>query len=73
MRKVIKLYNPEKDKSSFFVALSRAKKEIMFTFCEYRNSSKYPKQSHDQINEFFELLKKTVLASVVYESECTED
>ncbi len=64
---------PEEDRCAFFVALSRAKKEIMFTFCEYRNSSKYPKQSHDQINEFFELLKKPGLASVVYESECTED
>lgn len=48
---------PEEDRCAFFVALSRAKKEIFFTFCKYRYSSKYPKQKHDDINEFFELLR----------------
>lgn len=64
---------PEEDRCAFFVALSRAKKEIMFTFCEYRKSSRYPKQSHNQINEFFELLKKPGVASVVHERESVED
>ena len=56
---------PEEDRCTFFVALSRAKEEILFTFCKYRNTSKYPKQSHEQINEFFELLKTPGVATII--------
>lgn len=56
---------PEEDRCAFFVALSRAKKELLFTFCEFRYSSKYPKQSHNQINEFFELLRTPGVAGIV--------
>lgn len=56
---------PEEDRCAFFVALSRAKKEILFTFCKYRYSSRYPKQSHTQINEFFELLKRPGVAKII--------
>lgn len=56
---------PDEDRCTFFVALSRAKEEILFTFCKYRYTSKYPKQSHDQINEFFELLKTPGIATVI--------
>ncbi len=56
---------PEEDRCTFFVALSRAKKEILFTFCKYRHTSKYPKQSHNQINEFFELLKTPGVATII--------
>ena len=56
---------PEEDRCTFFVALSRAKKEILFTFCEYRYTHKYPKQSHSQINEFFELLKIPGVATII--------
>ena len=56
---------PDEDRCTFFVALSRAKEEILFTFCKYRYTNKYPKQSHDQINEFFELLKTPGVATVI--------
>lgn len=56
---------PEEDRCTFFVALSRAKKEILFTFCKYRYTSRYPKQSHDQINEFFDLLRTPGIATII--------
>ena len=56
---------PDEDRCTFFVALSRAKEEILFTFCKYRYTSKYPKQSHKQINEFFELLKTPGIATII--------
>lgn len=52
---------PEEDRCAFFVALSRAKKEIYFTFCNSRNMRK---QFHNDINEFFELLQKPGIATV---------
>lgn len=56
---------PEEDRCAFFVALSRAKKEIFFTFCEYRNTKRFPRQTHDQINEFFELLQEPGIATII--------
>lgn len=56
---------PEEDRCAFFVALSRAKKEILFTFCKYRSSNRYPNQSHIKINEFFDLLKTPGVAKVI--------
>lgn len=56
---------PDEDRCTFFVALSRAKKEILFTFCKYRYTSRFPKQSHAQINEFFELLKVPGIATII--------
>lgn len=55
----------EEDRCAFFVALSRAKKEIFFTFCQYRYTSRFPKQKHDDINEFFELLKIPGMANII--------
>ena len=56
---------PEEDRCAFFVALSRAKQEIMFTFSKYRNTQRCPWQSHDEINEFFELLQEPGLANII--------
>jgi len=56
---------PDEDRCAFFVALSRAKKEVVFTFCNYRYTSKNPMQSHKQINEFFELLKTPGVANLI--------
>lgn len=56
---------PEEERCAFFVALSRAKKEILFTFCQYRYTSMFPKQKHDNINEFFELLKIPGIANII--------
>lgn len=49
---------PDEDKCAFFVALSRAKETVIFTYSKYRIKSKYPKmpQTHSNINELFELL-----------------
>ncbi len=63
---------PEEDRCAFFVAISRAKKELMFTFSEMRRESKYPKQSHDQINEFFELLSAPGVADIIGTSKNEE-
>ena len=61
---------PEEDRCAFFVALSRAKKYITFTYCSYRTKLKYPRQSHNSINEFFELLQKSEV--VVIQKECDD-
>lgn len=53
---------PEEDRCAFFVALSRAKKEMFFTFSKFRNSTT---QSHYNINEFFELLKTPGIAKII--------
>ena len=52
----------DEDRCTFFVALSRAKHEMIFTFSKYRNANV---QSHDQINEFFELLKTPGVATII--------
>lgn len=56
---------PEEDRCAFFVALSRAKSEIMFTFCNYRHAVSCYRQSHKEINEFFELLTTSGIAKVL--------
>lgn len=56
---------PEEDRCAFFVAISKAKRELMFTFSKLRSENKYPKQSHDQINEFFELLSTPGVAEII--------
>ncbi len=55
----------EEDRCSFFVALSRAKKDVIFTFCEERLALRNHYQSHDTINEFFDLLKKPNMATII--------
>ena len=49
----------------FFVALSRAKREVMFTFCKRRYYNFRIIQSHKNINEFFELLKTPGIAQII--------
>ena len=56
---------PEEDRCAFFVALSRAQKEVYFTFCEHRIVGRVTQQTHEQINEFFELLKTPGIATVI--------
>lgn len=47
------------DLSAFFVALSRARERMLFTFCEKRDTRGFlEQQSNKKINELFELLKK---------------
>lgn len=57
---------PEEDRCAFFVALSRAKRKITFTFSEYRNNFKYPKQNKYNINEFYDLLNKPGCADIIH-------
>lgn len=56
---------PMEDRCAFFVALSRAKQFINFTYCNVRENLKKPRQSHTEINEFFELLTTSGLAEVI--------
>lgn len=56
---------PEEDRCAFFVALSRAKSEIMFTFCNYRSITRVHQQAHSEINEFFDLLKIPGIATII--------
>ena len=55
---------PDEDRCAFFVAISRAKKYLMFTYCSYRSKLKFPRQSHREINEFFELLQIPGVAEI---------
>lgn len=55
---------PEEDRCAFFVALSRAKNSVKFTYCKYRETLKYPNQKIEEINEFFTLLKKPGCANI---------
>jgi len=56
---------PEEDRCAFFVALSRAKEYLSFSFCAHRHKLRYPNQKHTDINEFFELLKSPGIAMVI--------
>lgn len=56
---------PQEDRCAFFVALSRAKTEIVFNYSENRSNTWNPQQSHVNINEFFELLKMPGIATIV--------
>lgn len=62
---------PEEDRCAFFVALSRAKCSVTFTFSNVRSGLKYPEQKKDVINEFFVLLKESGMANVIsYTNNC---
>ena len=50
---------PDEDRCAFFVALSRAKRRIDFTFSSNRQTQFSNIQKHDCINEFYELFKDT--------------
>lgn len=56
---------PDEDKCTFFVALSRAKVRADFTFCRGRQTRFTDKQSNKKINELYEMLYKTGLVEVV--------
>ena len=53
---------PEEDKSAFFVALSRAKSYLIFTYCKLRNNRS---QNNRIINEIYSLLIQSSLVDVV--------
>lgn len=52
---------PEEDKSAFFVALSRAKSHLIFTYCNRRQNKP---QENKVINEIYSLLRNSKLVSV---------
>lgn len=55
---------PDEDRCTFFVALSRAKESVTFTFCKRRTGMKYPMQQHNAINEFYDLLQRSEVAKI---------
>ena len=52
----------EEDKSAFFVALSRAKNYLIFTYCKLRNNRL---QNNRNINEIYSLLTQSSLVDVM--------
>lgn len=57
-------HQPDEDRCTFFVALSRAKESVAFTFCKRRTGMRYPMQQHNAINEFFDLLQRPGVAEI---------
>jgi len=55
----------DEDKCTFFVALSRAKTRVDFTFCKGRQTRFTNNQSNTKINELYDMLLKTGLVYVV--------
>ncbi|MDO4635887.1 MAG: ATP-dependent helicase [Streptococcus sp.] len=53
---------PEEDKSAFFVALSRAKSHLIFTYCNLRNNMVQNKRN---INQIYSLLIQSNLVNVI--------
>lgn len=53
------------DRCAFFVALSRAKRRIDFTFCYNRPAGFNNLQSHNVINEFYEIFEDTGIVEQV--------
>ncbi len=56
---------PDEDRCAFFVALSRAKRRIDFTFSSNRPVGFSNLQKHDCINEFYELFKNTEIVEKI--------
>ena len=51
--------SPEEERKTFFVAISRAKNSLSFSYCKYRKTRYNNKQTTDEINEFYELFKES--------------
>lgn len=60
----------EEDRCAFFVAISRAKKFLMFTFCEQRKNTKNPIQKTEKIEEFYDLLSESKVAEKIDKRDC---
>lgn len=56
---------PDEDRCAFFVALSRAKRRIDFTFSLDRSVGFSNLQKHDCINEFYELFEDTEIVKKI--------
>lgn len=56
---------PDEDRCAFFVALSRAKRRIDFTFSSDRPAGFSNLQKHDCINEFYELFEDTEIVKKI--------
>jgi len=54
----------DEDKCTFFVALSRAKEQVVFTFSKVRNSTFRPNQTFTGISVLFEELQKSKIAQI---------
>lgn len=51
--------NPETERKAFFVAISRAKNSLSFSYCKHRRTGKRFIQTTEQINEFYELFRES--------------
>ncbi|KQS26585.1 UvrD-helicase domain-containing protein [Dyadobacter sp. Leaf189] len=56
---------PDEDKSAFFVALSRAKERVIFTFCDIRDGrTKGERQANKKIRVFFDQMESSGLVNI---------
>lgn len=62
---------PDEDKCAFFVALSRAKTRVDFTFCKGRQLRYTTNQSNTEINELYDMLLKTGLVEIIVQDDIT--
>lgn len=53
------------DFCTFFVALSRAKKRVDFTFSQNRSTTKYSKQSLNNIKAFYKILSDSKVVNII--------
>ncbi|MBU3128484.1 UvrD-helicase domain-containing protein [Clostridium tagluense] len=60
-------FNNQRDEEfcAFFVALSRAKKRLDFTYCENRSLTRYSNQSKSNINEFYNILNDSEIVETI--------
>lgn len=56
---------PMEDRCAFFVALSRAKQYVNFTFCKNRILEYSQVQNHSIINEFYQLLENSKIVEII--------
>jgi len=56
---------PDEDRCAFFVALSRAKRRIDFTFSKQRPTMFTDNQKHECINEFYEMFEENDIIEII--------
>lgn len=70
-RKFFKMHeSPDAETRTFYVALSRAKRKLVFTYCAKRYLQL---QSHDEISPLYDVLKTSGIAEIVrcsYRNDC---
>jgi superfamily I DNA/RNA helicase len=64
---------PDQEMNAFYVAISRAKKKIVFTFSGIRKVGKQSRQSTNAIGTIYELMKKAEVQIRKHDVEADTD